>query len=210
MSTPRFVADLHLGHRNIYKYRPVFESTLHNDLYFMKLLSKIATKRDSLYFLGDIAFDENYLNFIADLPGTKILIPGNHCTEYIPMRKLVDVYDDVHSLLKYKEFWLSHAPIHPDELRGKKNVHGHVHAASVEDIRYMNVSVDSSFSAFKPRTLEEVRSGFAQATSLDSIYRGIPQEDCLKTIMSDPLTREAYVDALIECKRIESKEQKQE
>lgn len=209
MSTPRFVADLHLGHKNIWKYRPVFTSTLHNDLYFMNLLRKIANKRDSLYFVGDIAFDEKYLDFIADLPGTKILIPGNHCTEYVHMSKLVEAYDDIHALLKYKEFWISHAPIHADELRGKKNVHGHVHAASVEDIRYMNVSVDSSFSAFKPRTLEEVRSAFAHVTTQEQIYRGIPHDLCLKAIMSDPLTREAYVDALLECKRIENKEKEQ-
>lgn len=39
----------------------------------------------------------------------------------------------VYSLVKYKGFWLSHAPIHPEELRGCKNIHGHCHDAVISD-----------------------------------------------------------------------------
>lgn len=192
MSTPRFIADTHLGHKNIWKYRPVFQSTLQNDLYFMRVLELTSTKRDVMFYLGDILFDEKYLDFISSLPGKKVLIPGNHCTEFVHMSKLCTAFDDIHALLKYKEFWLSHAPIHSDELRSKKNIHGHVHAQSVQSLRHLNVSAESSFSGYKPRTLNEVRLALSEANETGNIFQGIPNEQALNVIMSDPITSAAY------------------
>lgn len=198
MSTPRFIADTHMGHKNIYKYRPVFESTLHNDLYFMYILREICKKRDTMFFLGDILFDENYLNFIEDLPGSKILILGNHCSEHIHIRKLCDAFDDIHGLMKYKEFWLSHAPLHTDELRGKNNIHGHVHTESINNLNYLNVSVDSTFMNFYPRTLYEVRQAFIEVEKTNTIFAGIENNNALSVIESDPITKNAYYKALYE------------
>ena len=44
---------------------------------------------------------------------------------------------------KYKGFWLSHCPIHPNELRDKPNIHGHVHQKTIKDRRYINVCVEA-------------------------------------------------------------------
>lgn len=197
MSTPRFIADTHLGHRNIYKYRTVFDSTKHNDLYFIRILQETCKKRDSMFFLGDICFDRQYLEVIKELPGRKILIPGNHCTEYIPMKELVEVYDEVHALLKYKEFWLSHAPLNEVELRGKMNIHGHVHTQSVCSSNYLNVSVDSSFMRFLPRTLHEVRETLTFMNTPDvgnyEFFHGTDdREKNLQMIMDDPVSKAAY------------------
>lgn len=203
MSTPRFIADTHLGHRNIYKYRPVFDSTKHNDLYFIRILQEYCTKRDTMFFLGDICFDEQYLSTIKELPGKKILIAGNHCTEYIPMKKLADTFDEVHALLKYKEFWLSHAPLSNVELRGKLNIHGHVHASSLEDIQYLNTSVDSNFIRFLPRTLHEAREAFKEMKSTGKHFGGtIEREAALEFMMADPKSREAYEWAKKEAEKI--------
>lgn len=202
MAVPRFIADTHLGHRNIWKYRKVFESTLHNDLYFIRILQETSTKRDSMYFLGDIIFDEKYLDVIKELPGKKVLILGNHCSEYIHISKLASTFDDVHGLLKYKEFWLSHAPLHDGELRQKLNVHGHVHTESVPDTKYLNVSVDSTFMRYKPRTLTEVRDAFSTMQSTGEYFKGIEDEDALSVITSDPVTKEAYYWALNESRKI--------
>jgi calcineurin-like phosphoesterase family protein len=202
MSTPRFIADTHMGHKNIWKYRPVFESTLHNDLYFQYILSEVCTKRDTMFFLGDTIFDEKYLDFIKELPGIKILILGNHCTEYVSTSKLCSAFDEVHALMKYKEFWLSHAPIHPEELRGKKNIHGHVHTESVSGLEYMNVSVDSSFMNFFPRTLHEVRQGFETVNSTHQIFAGVPNENARSVIEANPIAKAAYYKALEESRKI--------
>ena len=176
MSTPRFIADCHFGHRNIAKFRNVFINAKHNDLYFMYLLRSICTKRDTMFFLGDICFTEDSLNYLKDLPGNKILVMGNHDAQHFSTKLLFDVFDDVQSLIKYKEMWLSHAPIHKDELRGKKNVHGHVHQQSVQDSDYLNVSVDSTFMKLAPRTLYEIREALHWQEELSTFlswYRNI-------------------------------------
>jgi calcineurin-like phosphoesterase family protein len=64
--------------------------------------------------------------------------------------------DSVQSLVKYKGFWLTHAPIHPDELRGKMNVHGHVHTKTLADNRYFNVSCENV--GYKPVCFDDIKS----------------------------------------------------
>ena len=199
----RFIADTHLGHKNIYKFRPVFKSTLHNDIFFTTLLETVITKRDIVYFLGDIIFDKKYLNFIKNLNCTKtILIAGNHCSENISMSTLANTFDEIHGIMKYKEFWLSHAPIHPVELRGKKNIHGHVHDASVNDINYLNVSVDSTFMNYYPRTIEEVREAFKHMVSTNTIYEGIKSNESESVMLQNKETKEIYEYSLLESRKI--------
>jgi calcineurin-like phosphoesterase family protein len=60
---------------------------------------------------------------------------------------------------KYKKIWLTHAPIHPKELRGKFNVHGHVHKQSLNDKRYLNVSMEAI--NYKPIDLAAVYKYFS-------------------------------------------------
>ena len=46
-------------------------------------------------------------------------------------------------LYTYKGFWMSHCPIHSDEMRNRiGNIHGHTHKHSIDDERYYNVSLD--------------------------------------------------------------------
>ena len=76
--------------------------------------------------MGDTAFTVERLQDISTwVCGKKVLICGNHDTDHIPMKILCEYFDEVYSLYKWHEFWLSHCPIHPDELRGKLNIHGH-------------------------------------------------------------------------------------
>lgn len=84
-----------------------------------------------------------------------MLILGNHCRDKITMQEIVKHFDEVYSLYKYKEFWLSHAPIHPAELRGKYNLHGHVHFATLEDTRYFNCCLENT--EYKPIDLNSIR-----------------------------------------------------
>ena len=62
---------------------------------------------------------------------------------------------EVYGFVKYKEFWLSHCPIHPNELRGKVNIHGHVHNKTIIDCNYFNTSCENV--DFKPISLENIR-----------------------------------------------------
>lgn len=192
-----FIADLHLGHNNISKHRPIFQNTKHNDLYFIKLLYATIRPKDTTYFLGDIIFDEKYLNTIGSLPGKKVLILGNHCTERQHISDLVCVFDDIHSSFKLSELILTHVPSHPQELRGKKCVHGHLHNEHVHDQNYVNVSVDSHFMKYNIRTLEEVRKEFNSKTRK---YTTTTLEDAQKYILEDKFLSKIYYEALRESK----------
>lgn len=138
MSQIWFCSDLHLGHKNIQKYRKEVESTEDNSRKIYTDLIRTVNKRDTLYVLGDSCFDAACLPLIRNVTAEKkILVMGNH--DMLPLSDYLSVFDEVHGLMKRYGMWLSHAPVHPAELRGKMNIHGHVHYASLDDPRYINV-----------------------------------------------------------------------
>ena len=163
MSRLLLTSDLHLGHKNICKYRSMFSSAEeHHNIVFDNLATSIR-KRDTLWLLGDIAFTKEWLARMKEIKCIrKVLISGNHDTERgIHMKDLVDVYDDVFSLVSHRNVWFSHCPIHPQEIRNRKLcIHGHLHDQIVadnlgqQDKRYVNVCVDHT--DFKPITFQEI------------------------------------------------------
>lgn len=121
-------SDLHLGHKSITKYRTQFHSMEEHDNYFIDLILSL-TKRDVLIILGDFLFDgPHYDEYIQRLSAKKCrikLIMGNHDSMKLYSEPIFEVQLPLYS---YKNFWLSHCPIHPDELRGRiANIHGHTH-----------------------------------------------------------------------------------
>ena len=126
MANVLFIGDIHGGHKNICNFRPQFSSEKEHLEFIKHNYHTKVTKRDKVFFMGDIAFSFEALQEISTWAGhQKILICGNHDLDRIGMKTVSQYYDEVYSLLKYKEFWLSNCPIHPDELRGKFNIHGH-------------------------------------------------------------------------------------
>ena len=151
-----FLGDLHAGHKNIHKYRTKFESEEHHFQVVQENYFKVVRKKDKVFFLGDTAFTKERLLDVAKWTGHKTAILGNHCLEKeCTIKDYVQAFDDVQGFMKYKEFWLSHAPIHPNELRGKINIHGHVHSATIDDDRYFNTSLENI--RYKPISLQEIR-----------------------------------------------------
>ena len=124
MSEVYFIGDLHLGHKNIQKYRDISSEEEQYEILKDKWHS-VVTKRDKVFVLGDACFTYNRLIDFSGWIGDKVLICGNHDTDKLSMKQIVDsgTYSNIYSLLKYKEFWLSHCPLHCNELRGKKNIH---------------------------------------------------------------------------------------
>lgn len=157
MANVWFIGDLHRGHKNIHKYRNQFSSAEEHDEAIKEAYHKVVTKRDVVFFMGDTAFTHEALYDVSKwVAEKKILVAGNHDLERgITMKDLANAYDEVYAFRKYKEFWLSHAPIHPNELRGKVNIHGHVHEQSVNDARYFNTSLENI--GFAPICLEDIR-----------------------------------------------------
>jgi len=157
MANVWFTSDLHFGHTNIQKFRLEVESSEHNERRIILDWTSKVTKRDDVYILGDAAFTMESVELFHALPGRKFLVRGNH--DELDTQVYLKYFNSVYGLKKYKEFWLSHAPIHPNELRGKVNLHGHVHYASINDDRYVNLSVENLWNMGYPSliSLDQVR-----------------------------------------------------
>jgi calcineurin-like phosphoesterase family protein len=135
-------SDLHLGHQKIAHFRPWFKDQFEHEQAVADDWKKHVKKHDLVYCVGDIAFTKQSLALLSNLPGRKILVRGNH--DVLPTPYYAEVFEEIYGLVKYKEFWVSHPPIHPEELRGRYNLHGHVHGATVQmngqdDKRYVNL-----------------------------------------------------------------------
>lgn len=151
MSNIYHISDLHLGHKNILKFAKEFRGFAttveeHDEILTDRIASK-CNKRDRLFIHGDVAMDLNKLNLLNKCKAAKIMIRGNH--DNFPLEEYLKVFDNVEGFARRKQAWLSHAPIHPQELRNKINIHGHVHQQSILtgllklDQRYVNVCVEN-------------------------------------------------------------------
>lgn len=143
MANVFFAGDLHLGHRNVHKFRTQFQAEEEHFHFVKERYHSVVGKRDKVYFMGDTAFTPERLADLATWYGErKVLICGNHDLDNLSMKDLVGVYDEIYAFCRYKQYWLSHCPIHPDELRGRLNIHGHTHDYSIDDGRYLNTSLE--------------------------------------------------------------------
>lgn len=164
MSRVYLCADLHFGHRNILNFRSQFSSVEEHDEIIVDNICSKLTRKDTLYLGGDCFFDENSIKHLEKIVRNVRhvnLILGNHDTDnkvrQDTFRKILDMglIRKVHSLVKYNGCWLSHAPIHPDELHGKYCVHGHTHNHNIEDKRYFNMSLENI--DYKPILFTDVK-----------------------------------------------------
>lgn len=161
-----FISDLHLGHRNICNFREKFSSVEEHDNFIKEQILSSISKRSKIYILGDIAFTDGAGDWVVEL-STKCnleLVLGNHCSD--TKERMNNLYKyaragiKFHGLTTYKQAWLSHCPIHEQELRKKIiNIHGHTHNHNitddgVEDDRYFNVSCENI--DYKPIRYDEI------------------------------------------------------
>ncbi len=137
-----FTSDPHIGHVNIASFRSYVDSKEENNELFFDQWNKHVNKRTIVYLLGDVMFDRQHMSRFMALPGKKILVKGNHDNHKLKTADHFLMFDEIHGMLKYKKFWLTHAPIHMDELRECVNIHGHTHNHSIDDKRYINVCQD--------------------------------------------------------------------
>lgn len=164
MSTVYVTSDWHLGHKNAYKFSGNFSSKEEREAKIFENYSSVVNKRDVVWFLGDIAFTAEDLELISMLVGTKKLVLGNHDTDKfakgVKFNQILKAFETVHGLVKYKDSWLSHAPIHPDELQGRFNIHGHVHNSTLKDSKYFNACLEpNNFSPIKYQKIVEIMRG---------------------------------------------------
>ena len=152
-----FTSDLHLGHKNILKFQPnrKYYSIEEHNAGIVRYLNEKINPKDTLWILGDVAFGKDNLKYVKEINAKyKRLVLGNHDT-YDAADYISAGFSKVFGMVTFKEFILTHAPIHVQQLdtRYKFNIHGHMHNENINDKRYVNVNWDMSI----PKTLEEIR-----------------------------------------------------
>lgn len=158
MSRVLFCGDLHLDHKNVHKFRPEFKTAEDHDEHVLHQLGKHVNKRDVVYFCGDIAFSEAALLKLKKFPFRKILVKGNH--DKFSLAAAAEVFEQIHGITVYKNAWVSHAPIHPNELYRRFNIHGHVHRNTIDNPRYINVSLENI--GYAPITFDAINYFMAE------------------------------------------------
>lgn len=170
-----FYSDPHFFHKNVARFRKIgeFVTEVEQREEQRRRWNKVVKKNDVVYILGDVVvakWTDEVRDFIKSLNGRKILILGNHCTERDKLVNFIDVFESVHGVLKYKEFWLSHIPLNRRTLFGKLvNVHGHTHAVYDEnDPHYFNVSAD--VIDFTPIRIDILRERIAKKQEIQGRF----------------------------------------
>ncbi len=145
MSKVFLISDLHLGHKKIMDFTKDYRTGVdykENAEILLKNWNKVVGKRDLVWVLGDVCFDSSFLAYLSKMKGQKNLILGNHDISF-SYETLSQFFSNIYGIIQYKGYWLTHAPIHPTELRNKINIHGHVHQHTLNDKRYVNVCVEN-------------------------------------------------------------------
>jgi len=142
-----FIADLHLGHKNILKYenRP-FSNIYNQDVAIINNWNKVVKKEHYVYVLGDVCFypKDKTRDIITKLNGRKILIMGNHDKGH-SIKYWQDVGFEVVSkypMCMENNIWISHEPMYLDNNTVYRNIYGHVHSKGVQNDKQYCVSVE--------------------------------------------------------------------
>ena len=156
MAKTYFIADLHLGHKNILKFEPGRggSNIEEHDEWLINQWNSVVNPNDVVWVLGDVSFGANNLYKLARMKGQKKLVMGNHDT--YDMKEYLKYFSKIYGLTKYRGYWLSHAPLHEGSMRDKKNIHGHTHSRKLNDKRYICVSVEQNNGI--PISFEEILS----------------------------------------------------
>ena len=165
MTTTFLISDTHFGHKGVTRFlrddgtklRP-WDSVEEMDEALVANWNRVVTPYDKVYHLGDVVINRHALNTLYRLNGRLILIKGNHdnfrLDEYTPF------FDDVRAYHVLDDILLAHIPVHPESLRRwRGQIHGHLHANTLDDPRYVNVSVEQI--NYTPIPFDEVKQRFA-------------------------------------------------
>jgi len=167
-----FLGCAHLGHNNIGKFRTFVKDGQDNIRLIQEDWNKRINKNDLIFCLGDTAFSKEGLDIIGNSKGRKILVSGNH-ENLVSFQDKCAVFEEIHGIIRYKKMWLTHCPIHPDEMRRcVGNVHAHIHShkltvrnwygRKIPDKRYLNTCVDVVYPKYGTvfLSLDQAKSHF--------------------------------------------------
>lgn len=164
MSNVLFLSDLHLDHQNICNFRTQFSSVKEHNECIKENYHKIVKPKDTVWFLGDVAFSKESLEDLKTWSGIKHIVLGNHDGSSESKKRgynikdMLEVYSSIHGFTRQYGFWLSHCPIREEELRGRHCIYGHTHNELINDNRYLSVCMEHI--NYTPISLEQIRDEF--------------------------------------------------
>lgn len=156
-----FISDTHFGHSKILTFKRNDDSMLRNfdtiedhDDTIVDNWNSVVRPQDKIYHLGDVVIHKRFLSTLERCNGHKRLIRGNH--DIFPTKEYLKYFDEIYGCRVLDNMIFTHIPIHADCLsRFKINVHGHLHANNLPNIRYFNVSCEQI--NYTPISLEDIK-----------------------------------------------------
>lgn len=169
------ISDTHFDHAKLLEpnfayegappLRP-FSSVDHMHEEMVERWNGVVKPHDRVYHLGDVAIKRKGLSVLSRLNGKKRLYRGNH--DIYALKDYTRYFEQVYGtgpLQKYGVV-LSHIPLHPRCVseRWIGNIHGHLHEKSLDDPRYLCVSVEQT--DYTPVHIDEALSRLRRAQGL--------------------------------------------
>lgn len=126
MKTTWLISDTHFNHDRIATYcdRPLdFTDRI------IKRWQEIVQPEDLIIHLGDVAIGNRRTvkSILADLPGRKVLVLGNHDRMHGPDWWMEQGFAFACQALRYRNCWLTHEPSPQLPDGCTLNIHGHLH-----------------------------------------------------------------------------------
>lgn len=161
-----FISDLHLGHKNILKYRQQFDTIEQHDNYIVDSILNVVNQNHTLWILGDVILASSSMDCLQKISnnvGCLKIVLGNHDGErsYAPsiveLSAVARLYP--YSITgKHDEYLLSHIPVDQQMLYyGQKwNIHGHCHDKLEPTKYHINVTCESL--NYNPVSMESINS----------------------------------------------------
>lgn len=162
-----YIGDTHFGDKRVMELagRP-YSSTTEMDSDILRKWNRRVKSDDTVYILGDFAFDDVAAQVIERLRGKKVLMLGNH-DEALSLEtlhkfdgvKTIDTIDD-----DGRSVCLCHYPLlsYNRSVYGGFHVFGHIHKNSNDKAYSLQAQLPNSFNCgadvigFTPRTLDEL------------------------------------------------------
>ncbi len=161
-----FTSDTHFSHANIIKYcnRPYSSVTEMNEM-LIKNWNDVVTPQDTIYHLGDFAFDNDPGKFLVRLNGQKFLIKGNHDkrpVQVLPGWQQVSDYKEIKVegqtiiLFHYAmRVWNKHG-------HGSWSLFGHSHGSLPDISTSMSIDIGVDSHGYHPVSFEKLGSLMAK------------------------------------------------
>lgn len=164
-----FIGDTHFGHANIIKYckRP-FSSAQEMDAMLIKNWNDVVEPGDTVYHLGDFAFDRHPEKYLNRLNGIKHLIKGNHDKQPSIKHGWASINDYREIRVEGQHIVLFHfaCRVWHRSHKGSWMLYGHSHGTLPDDRTLLSIDVGVDCHNFKPISFNQIKTIMKKKTPI--------------------------------------------